>query len=182
MVNVFDSSGVLGLDGNHDSIAYKVEEIERHFHSYERWFAAAAVPSGEAHIADSITTSDTAFQMDAGIDQWGEWLQILGSTDTPAISGSAKYDLHRIYVVAVENANATHLVQIGFGASGAQALTNKTYTELVFRPQTVQGAETVLSMQSRREDATTKAWIRCWVSGASTSTVDFFFGLHEYEG
>lgn len=69
-----------------------------------------------------------------------------------------------------------------FGASGAAGLTAGTYTEFVFRPQSVQGAEMIVDFQMRRVAVGTKAWIRCWVSGAATSTVDFLFGLHEYEG
>jgi len=177
-----DSAATDGLAGTGNSLAYRVHEAERHLHSYERWFGVAAIPNGEIHVADSITTSDTAFQMDAGNNTWGGYLQILGSSDTPAIGGSAYFDLHRMAVVAVENANATHLVQIVFGTSGAVGLAAGTYTEFVFRPQSVQGAEMIVDFQTRRIAAGTKAWIRCWVSGANTSTVDLFFGLHEYEG
>lgn len=176
-----DSAATQGLAGTNNSLAYRVHEIERHVHSNERWFGAAAVANGEIHVADSITTVDTAFQMDAGNDTWGSYLQILGSSDTPAGTGNAKFDLHRLAVVAVENANATHLVQVVFGATGAAGLTAGTYTEFVFHPQSVQGAETIVNFQSRRITVGTKGWIRCWVSGANTSTVDFLFGLHEYE-
>jgi len=177
-----DSAATLGLTGTSDSLAYRTNEIERHLHHYERWFGAAAVPNAEVHVADSITTSATAFQMDAGNDTWGSYLQILGSSDTPAITGSVYFDLHRLAIVTVENANATHLVQVVFGATGVAGLTAGSYTEFVFRPQSVQGAEMIVDFQTRRIAAGTKAWIRCWVSGANTSTVDFFFGLHEYEG
>ena len=177
-----DSQATLGLAGTNNSLAYRVHEIERHIHSYERWFGAAAVPDGTLHVADSITTSDTAFQIDAGNDTWGAWVQILGTTDTPAITGSVKYDLHRMAVVAVENANATQLVQVGFAATGAAALTAGSYTEFVFHPQSVQGAETIVDFQTRRITAGVAAWARCWVSGANTSTIDFLIGLHEYEG
>jgi hypothetical protein len=85
-------------------------------------------------------------------------------------------------IVAVENANATHFVQIAYGASGAGALAAGTYTELAFRPQSVQGSETIVNIHARREDVGTKTWVRHLTVGQNTSTMDFFIGLHEYEG
>jgi hypothetical protein len=177
-----DSSATSGLSGTNNSLAYRAGEIERHLHSYERWLGAAAAPVGETHVADAIGTTTTAFQVDAGNDTWGSWLQVLGSEDTPVLSGMSNYDLHRLAVVAVENANTTHLIQFAFGASGAAALAAGAYTELVFRPQTVQGAEEILFMQMRRIAVGTKAWARIWAIGQNTSTLDFFCGAHEYEG
>lgn len=171
-----------GLDGNDESTSYRVAEIERHLHHWERWFGAAAVPNGEIHVADSISTSKTAFQADAGNDTWGSWLQILGSDDTPATTGRELFDVHRLMVTAVENANNAHLVQIGIGGSGASALAAGTYTDCVFQPQSVQGQQTILDVQTRRQAVGTKAWLRAWVAGQNTSTVDFFVGIHEYEG
>jgi len=177
-----DGAATDGLAGTDNSLAYRVHEVERHFHSYERWFGAATVPNGEIHVADRIGTTTTAFQTDAGNLTWGNWLQVLGSSDTPADAGNAHYDLHRMQIVAVENANATHLVQVAFGASGAAALVAGTYTEFAFRPQSVQGSETIVSVQSRREDVGTKTWVRHLTVGQNTSTMGFFIGLHEYEG
>jgi len=179
-----DSLATSGLSGTSNSLAYRVHETERHFHSYERWFGLATVPNGEIHVADSINdgTAVAPFVPDAGNDAWGSWTQILGSSDTPAISGSTHYDLHRIMVVAVENANNVHFVQVAFGDSGAAALSAGDYTEFVFQPQSVQGQQTILAMQGRRETAGVKAWIRLLVRGQNTSDMSIYFGLHEYEG
>lgn len=179
-----DSAATDGLTGTEDSLAYRIHEAERHLHSYERWFGLATAPNGEIHRADSINdgTAVAPFVPDAGNDTWGSWVQILGSSDTPVLSGSACFDLHRIQVVAVESANATHFVQIAFGSSGAAALTAGTYTEFVFHPQSVQGAETILDVQTRRILAGVKGWVRLLARGQNTSTMSFYFGLHEYEG
>lgn len=177
-----DSAATDGLVGTVDSLSYRVHEAERHVHSYEHWFGAAAIPDGEVHVADHVGGTTTPFQMDAGNDTWGSWLQILGSSDTPHLAGNVCYDLHRLTIVAVESANTTHLVQVAFGASPAAALLAVTYTELVFRPQTVQGQEVIVAMQARRVIAGVKAWIRVWAIGQNTSTVSLFLGLHEYEG
>lgn len=171
-----------GLLGITDSLAYRVHETERHLHSYERWFENASVPSGEVHVADRLGTGAGAFQADAGNDDWGSWLQILGSSDTPEISGSTHFDLHRISFVAQERNNTIYLAQVAFGASGAAALTAETYTEF---PIKTGGGNSVIvptSLQTRRITAGTKAWLRLKSPGNDTGTLDFFFGLHEYEG
>ncbi len=181
-IALLDSSPADGLDGTRGSIAYALNEVERHLHGNERWVGAAAVPSGELHVADVISDTTTAFQVDAGNDAWSAWLQVVGSSDTPIQAGRAFFDPHRIMVVAVESANAVHLVEICYGASGDAAFAAGTCTQIVFQPQTVQGQQTILEVQSSRIAAGTKCWLRSWAVGQNTSTMDFFMGLHEYEG
>jgi hypothetical protein len=177
-----DNAATDGLSGVEDSLSYRVAEIERHLHGWERWFGLSGSPSGETHRAERIGTTSTPFTIDGGNDTWGSWLQILGSSDTPAIAGQAKYDLHRLEIVTVERTNATHFIQVALGASGAAALTATTYTEFVFRPTTIQGRAAPIDIIVRRQDAGTKAWARCWVVGQNTGAVSFFVGLHEYNG
>ena len=47
-----DSAATDGLAGVNNSLAYRVHEIERHVHSYERWFELAAAPDPTDHVAD----------------------------------------------------------------------------------------------------------------------------------
>lgn len=113
--NVFkrlDWEATDGLNGVENSLAYRTHEIERHAHHYERWFEKASVPSGEVHVADRLCTGAGAFQADAGNDDWGAWVQILGSNDTPEIPGSVFFDIHRMSIVAQERNNAQYCVQI----------------------------------------------------------------------
>jgi hypothetical protein len=177
-----DSYATDGLNGVSNSLAYRVNEIERDVHSYERWFGLAAVPNGTIHRADSITDNVNPFQIDAGNDTWGTWVSVLGSSDTPAIAGSAYYDFHQVDIVAVQTANVVHFVQIAMGASGAAGLTAGTYTEFVFIPQSAAGRPAPITIQMRRQAAGTLAWMRNLVRGTNTSTLDFYIGLHEYEG
>jgi len=159
--------------------AEQLYEVERHLHNWERWFGLAGSPSGETHVADRIGTTTTAFQADAGNNTWGDWLQVLGSDDTPADSGNVKYDLHRIIVDASER-TGLHLVQVAFGASGAAALAAGDYTEFVFSPGTPQKVPGPVDIIDRRKASGTKAWLRVWVPGQDTGTIDFFIGIHEY--
>lgn len=176
-----DDTATLGLEGTHDSLAYRVAEIERHLHSYERWFEKSSSPSGETHVASPAGTGAGVFQLDAGNNTWGAWLQVLGSSDTPAIAGSVRYDPHKILVTATER-NALYVVQYGFGASGAAALAAGTYTEIAFFPASNLVDSGPVAVQSRRIATGTKMWVRCICPGQNTGTLDFIIGIHEYEG
>ena len=170
-----------GIGGSLDQRILKIlEEIERHAHNYERWFGAAASPDAELHVADSILTVKVPLVVDAGNDTWGAWIQILGSDDTPAISGNAKYDLHRFNFTAFETNNSVHAVQVAEGASGAAALSAGTYSEFIVRTGAGNTFIGPIDLLDRRADVSTKAWIRNWCHGVNTSTLSFFFGLHEY--
>lgn len=177
-----DDAPTDGLLGVEDSTAYRIHELERHFHSFERWFGAAAVPVGESHVADRIGDTVTAFQADGGNNTWGAWVQILGSDDTPVIAGTVSFDGHRWLVTAVERANAVHFVQVAAGPSGAAALAAGVYSEFVVKPITTNARAFPGAIQSRRIPVGTKVWVRIWVVGQDTGTLSFFFGLHSYEG
>lgn len=171
-----------GLSGVDDSLSYRIAEVDRHIHGWERWFGLSGSPSGETHRAQRIGTTVAPFVIDGGNTTWGDWVQVLGSSDTPAVAGQVKFDLHRITVTAIERAASIHLMQFAFGATAADALTANAFTEFVFQPQVVQGRVAPLDMISRRQTAGTKAWARVLVVGQDTGTVSFFIGLHEYEG
>jgi hypothetical protein len=179
LASKLDSQPTDGLEGVEDSLAYRVHEIEKHLHNNERWIGAAAVPDGETHIAD--TDSMTAFQIDAGNDTWGPWLQIIGSEDTPITAGMAKFDLHRVLVSDVERRGTITRIQIASGESGAAALASGDYSEIMMLPDN-QGKLDPYDLLKPRYVSGTKTWSRCWVSGQDTGTISFFCGIHEYIG
>ena len=155
-------------------------EAERHLHGYERWCGLSSSPVGEVTRCDSAST--LTFQIDGGNQTWGAWVQIMGSGDTPIVdAGNVKYDLHRLVFKAVERNAVIHRIQVGFGASGAAALSAGTYTEVMVRSGTGVIVPGPVDIQDRRQDVGTKAWARAWVLTQNTGTVDFFFGIHEYE-
>lgn len=161
-----------------DSIVREIEHVEQHLHTREIWLGAAAAPAGETHIAD--VDSMTAFVADAGNDTWGSWLQVIGSTDTPVVTGKVYFDPHRIMVSGVESANTETRVQIGCGASGAAAITAGTISEVMFSVP-ANARNIPIPMKKQRALATTKTWVRVWADGQNTSTVTFFLGIHEYD-
>jgi len=178
-LNNADAGGLAATAG---SLSYDVGELERHFHGWESWFCAAASPNAEIHVADRIgNTGTTAFTLTAGNNTWGAWLQLLGSSDTPARTSQVKYDFHKILVTTTNQAGVWFL-QFAFGASGADALTAGTYTEMVYNPASPTDKTEELPIMSRRQAAGTKAWARAWGVGSSGKTIALMFGLHEYEG
>jgi hypothetical protein len=174
-----DNKRVDGLLGTPDSLAYKVHEIERHLHSGGRWFGKAASPTA-THFADRIGTTITPFQLDGGNNTWGAWTQLFGSDDTPLRTGYAYFDPHQLILNDTQNAS-DYFIQIGRGASGAAALTAESYMEFVV-VATVQKATEVIPLQTGRAPAGSLLWGRCWCVGSNTGTIDFWLGIHEYEG
>lgn len=186
LINVFKSTVKLddyateGLSGTANSLAYRIEEIEKHFHSSGSWFETATSPSGTAHVADRIGTGGGAFQIDAGNDTWGDWLQILGSEDTPARTSQVYFDPHQIVISDNEHSDI-YFVQFGRGASGAAALSAGTYTELAL-DLTSKAGGTIIPVHTGRAPAGSLVWARCMAPGNNTGTLDFFIGIHEYAG
>lgn len=177
-----DSQATLGLLGAVDSVSYRIHEIERHLHSSGSWFQKAGTPSA-THIADRIGVAggDGPFRIDAGNDTWGDWLQILGSGDTPARGASQVYfDPHELVISDAER-GATYFIQFGRGATGAAALEAGTYTELVLDTTTRAGGN-IVGIQTGRAPAGSLLWARCMSPENDTSWIDFYLGLHEYQG
>lgn len=162
-----------GLEGVADSLGYRVGEIERHLHSYERWFGSDGATGG---ALDSLTP----FVLDSANNDWGAWVPILDATDTPTIAGNVYFDPHRIMVSATER-TTPYRIQFAFGTDAAAALVAGTYTEFMY----VSGSNLVdsgpIDIHSRRLAVGTPIYARCWTT-TDTGTFDFFIGVHEYEG
>lgn len=176
-----DNAPVDGLTGVANSLAYRVALTSRQFDNYEYWHEVAATPSGETHVADRVGDGAGAFRIDAGNDDWGAWVQLIGSTDTPVKSGNTHYSFHELFVQEAEK-SATYFVQIGFGESGAAAAAADEVAEIVFVGTLGAGNAAALPIMSKRQAVGTKAWARCKTPGENTAYLDIFYGLHEYEG
>jgi hypothetical protein len=170
-----DDKATLGLLGTSNSLAYRVHEIERHIHSYEKWFGVAASVSG-THKADRIGAGILAFELDGGNTIWGSWVQILGSADTTEI-----YDFHKLFITDVQEI-VPYFVQIAFGADADAAVVAGTFTEFVFRANSTSSDRSEVPINTRRQAAGTLAWARCLALAKNTGTMWFYFGLPTYEG
>lgn len=163
--------------GNDGALQSDLTIIKHHIHNRERWLGAAAVPIGETHVAD--TDSMIGFQMDAGNDDWGTWVQLMGSDDTPVILGMTMIDMHRVMITDVERKKVITRIQFAGGASGAAGLAAGDYTELLVTPDN-DGKQDPYEIKMERFAVGSKGWARCWVKGMDTGTIDLFIGVHEY--
>ena len=179
-IRKIDSAPALGLTGAVDSVAYRAAEIDRHSHHYTRVFGLAAAPAGETHRADEITTDPEPFEIDAGNDTWGAWVQVFGTTDTP--SGWIYFDPAEINIVSAETANVVYLIQMAAGVSGAAGLSAGTYSDRVFTPQSANGRPAALLFGLRRRPAGTALWMRTLCRGTNTSKLGIYLDMHGYEG
>lgn len=170
-----------GLDGVPQSLAHRLHTIERHHHSYRRVLEKAATPIGELHVADSFGTGAGAFIINAGNNDWGAWVQILGENDTPRKVGNLRYDLHDISIELTEK-NATYFMQVAIGDSGPAGLSSGDYTDAIFFPQTNKIDSGPIPLFMQVSNVGIKAWARCLCKNENTGTISFYIGLHEYEG
>ena len=178
-----DDVAVSGLLGTVNSLAYRVHEIERHFHSRDKWFGVAASPSAETHVADRIGGGIVAFTLTAGNNDWGSWVQILGSSDTPVVAGNAYMDASEILITGTNSTNP-YAIQIACcESSGLAALVaSEQMSEAVYIASTNLFDSGVQPIKTVRIPTGTKVWARTVCVGSNGSTLSFYFGLHEYEG
>ena len=189
-VNKIDAEAVDGLAGVNNSLAYKVHEIEKHFHNCERWIGEPAVRDAEVDCHEVATTQP--FQTDAGdgttdayTEGYGTPLCVLGTGYTSLCCGTnTKFDLHRMQIHTTQNTadKLIHRIQIiwGTGTVG-DAITANQITEVLADPDDGGGKNAPFAiMMPRGTIGTTKVWVRHWVDNLNTGTMDFFLGLHEY--
>lgn len=179
-----DNLAVDGLAGVSNSLSYRVEEIEKHFHNREKWFGAAAVASGETHVADRMAGGISPFQLVAGNDDFNAtWTQVLGSSDTPVASGSLFFDSHRFMVTDTNSTNA-YIIQIVGGESAdiAAKILSEEFSEFPYISGTNNNDSGISDAMSSRVEVGLKVWARCCCIGASGTTIDLYYGIHEYVG
>jgi hypothetical protein len=179
-----DNKAVDGLLGTSNSLAYKVHEIERHFHGRERWRGKSADQSGNDWAADNLTP----FRAISGLNTYGadanDEAKVLGTDDTPIISGMVRYDLHRLMMVGASSSTAYKLRLIYGSGTMADAITAGQFSDMVIMsdPAVQHVPHDVFEvMMPRGTCGVTKVWFQAW-NATDNATIDFLVGLHEYEG
>lgn len=157
-------------------------EIATHLHDKEKWFGAAAVPSGEIHVADRMAGGISPFQLVAGDDTFGNWVQILGSSDTPVEAGKTKFDLHRV-LITTTNSTSPFVIQIVEGESAdiAAKIAAEDFTEFPYIAPTNNNDSGIAHLIDILANAGLKHWARCCDIGRDGTNINFYFGLHEYD-
>lgn len=178
-----DDETTEGLSGTSNSLAYRVEEIEKHLHNQEKWLGAAAAASGETHVADEMGPGIAPFAFLSGNDAFGSWVQILGSSDTPIKAAQVKFDAHRFLVTSTDSTEVFHMqVAAGESADLAAAITAKNYTSFPYIAPTNNNDSGISDIMTSRVPAGVKVWARVICIGQNAKTINAYFGIHEYEG
>lgn len=159
----------------------EISEIEHHLHNFEKWFGLAAVPAAETHRADRMDGAIAAFQLVAGNNDFGSWVQIIGSSDTPVVSGKTKFDIHRV-LVTTTNSTRPFIIQMIFGESAdfAAKLLVEDFNEFPYISATNSNDSGITEIIDKRCNTGRKVWMRCADVGGNGTTLDFYLGIHEY--
>ena len=178
-----DDLAVDGLLGVNNSLAYKVHEIEKHFHSHGIWFGLAGTPDAELHRADLMDGVILPFDLLSGASDFGNWTQILGSDDTPVKAGYAKFDLH-LFLVTNTDSTTPFIMQIikGESADFAAKIAAKDYSTVPYVSVSNNNDSGISFIQQTRVNTGQKLWVRVANIGATGKTLSAYFGLHEYVG
>ena len=184
--NKVDNQATNRLLGVEDSLAYRTHELERHFHVSERWYglAAGAPGSRPANAGDLVGPSIEPFVLTSGNNDWGSWLQLLGTGDTPGLypdGVKVKFDPHRIQVTTA-NSTATYFIQFTRGSDADASFLLNRYTEIPYTPNTNRIDAGPVNVKSGRANAGSIVWARCMCLNQDAKTIAFYLGIHEYVG
>lgn len=172
-----DSASTEGLDGTENSLAYRLEEIEKHFHGIVRWFGSDGDGTG------STANNLIPWQLTAGaIGVYGTEVQLLGPNDISASDlpvTPVKFDSNKAFIVDSSQADDTYMIQIWAGTStfGEAELV----AEEPYRVGSNIGESVPIDLQMGRQPVANKLWARCKCTTAS-ATIDLILGIHAYKG
>ncbi|MCK5613957.1 hypothetical protein KAR91_69485 [Candidatus Pacearchaeota archaeon] len=178
-----DNKATDGLTGVEGSLAYRIEEIEKHFHNIERWRGKHATQAA-AQWADDVLTP---FQAISGADTYGadanDEAKVLGLDDTP-IDSEVRFDPSQILILDLSSDTVYKLRMVWGTGTMADAITAKQYTEKPVVNQTTgskAGGTPVMFRVPRLHSGIDKVWIQAW-NATDNATVSFLIGQHPYEG
>jgi len=174
MVKKIDGLAVDGLAGVYNSLAYKVHEIEKHFHNSEQWFGKDG--------GDNLLNRDsvTPWTVVAGTSQaYGTEVQLSDGTEIESGSATKKMDIHEILVVDNDAGNAitTFKIQLWYGTGLFAAAT--LLTESVCTFYAVSDNKGIIELVCPRIACNNKLWVRIKCS-VNSKSISILIGLHTY--
>ena len=175
--NKIDSAATLGLLGTSNSLAYRVHEIEKHFHSEEHWYGTDGDGTG------STTNNLSEWTLAAGATPaYGTEVQLLGANDVSATDFSFTpiyFDVHRIFVTTSDTADKNYMIQL-WGGTGTFAASTML-TEFPYRASAATVESQPISVQMPRQSVANKLWARV-KSETSSAELTILIGIHAYVG
>ncbi len=177
-----DNRACAGLAGAENSLCYRVEELENHFHNRERWFGKLAVQTATDWADDNLSP----YRAISGNGVYGadpnDEAQVLGTADTPVIAGKTKYDMHRIAITASSSTSVWKLRVVYGTGTMADAVAAGQYSTVMVRYDPAIGENSNANIEimiPRLTSGTYKVWVQ-GKNATDNATIDFFVGLHEY--
>ena len=183
-VNKIDAEAVDGLSGVSNSLAYKVHEIEKHFHNKARWFGKLGSQTATAWADEDSLVMYRAISGNNvyGADANDEAL-IFGTDDLPFGTG-VKFDAHMIFISAL-SVDTPYMFRIIYGSGTmADAITAgqySTFPAMNIVTGSKAGGVPAMLMMPRITCGTDQVWIQCKCA-TDNATADFLVGGHEYAG
>ena len=177
-----DGAATDGLAGTSNSLAYRVMELERHFHNVERWWGALGAPDETNAIEANV---NRPFVATSGNNAWGATIPILGTGDNPVLATDAKFDIHRLLVTDLDDDTTPWRIRIIWGTgTSADAITAGQWTEIMVMSNAVPGNRaggSPVDVIMRRENVGVKIWAQAW-NDTGAEELSFFTGYHGYIG
>lgn len=164
-----------------DSLMGHLKEVENHLHNFEKWFGLAGTPAGETHRADRMDGVISPFALLSGSSDFGNWVQVLGSDDTPVQAGKVKFDFHRTIVIDTDS-TAPFIIQIIAGESTgfAAKLAAEDFGEFPYVASSNNNDSGISELIDERYDSGEKVWFRAACVGQNAKTINLYIGIHEY--
>lgn len=144
-----------------ESIAYKLWELQKHHH-----------PTGGTKVYPTDVSAPKVLTSGAGSNVYGAWVEVI-----PANTIDKKFDPHIIYVVSVENASATYMIDIGIGAQGAEAVAGTIVAAK--RDANKDVAEFIIALP--RINANSRIAARAKDDQVAENDISIFIGYHQYD-
>ncbi len=107
-----DLVAVNGLAGTNNSLAYKVHEIEKHFHNSEQIYG-----NNVNYMGADVPIP---FVVEGGDNAWGTELVLTMGTTIESGSATKKFDFNQLYVTAVDDADEVSIVEFLYGTAGTE--------------------------------------------------------------
>lgn len=171
-----------GAAGTVNSLAYHIGRHDQHFHVRERWLGIQSPQTATDWALDTLSP----FQAISGNNAYGadanDEAQVLGTADTPIITGMTLFDLHRILVVDMSSATPYKLRLVWGTGTMADAITAEQYSEVMVVTDVAigppsSGAPFEVKMPRLAMDI--KVWCQCW-NATNDADISFLVGVHEY--
>ncbi len=112
-----------------DTLSAIFAHQNEHDHGRHWLMSKKALQTGSSK-ADSLALSFYDFDLTASADStYGTAVQLLGSADTPVVSGFTFFDMHEVVITSVDS-NALYKLRLAWGASSEAGVAAGDYTDL----------------------------------------------------